>query len=81
MDLKGISIEICKHQIILEEGTKPVHQRQHRLKPKYSLLVKEKLDKLHEVDFIYLILYSEWVSPIVMVSKKKWEDSNMSRLP
>jgi hypothetical protein len=40
------------------------------MNPKYSLLVKEEVDKLLEVGIIYPIPYSEWVSPIVVVPKK-----------
>ena len=40
------------------------------MNPKYSLLVKEEIDKLLECGFIYPIPYSEWVSPIVVVPKK-----------
>ena len=36
----------------------------------YSLMVKEELYKLLRVGFIYIVQYSEWVSPIVMVPKK-----------
>ena len=69
-DLKGIPAEVCEHKIVLEDDAKPVRQRQHRLNPKYSLMVKEELDKLLEVGFIYPVPHSEWVSPIVMVPKK-----------
>jgi hypothetical protein len=40
------------------------------LNPKYSLLVKEEIEKLLEIGFIYPVPYSEWVSPIVIVPKK-----------
>jgi hypothetical protein len=33
-------------------------------------MVKEEIDKLLECGFIYLVPYSEWVSPIVVVPKK-----------
>jgi hypothetical protein len=33
------------------------------------LLVKKELDKLLEARFIYLVLFSEWVSPIVVAPK------------
>ena len=69
-DLKGIPLEVCQHHIILEEGAKPIRQCQRRLNPKYSLLVKEELDKLLDIGFIYPIPFSEWVSPIVIVPKK-----------
>ena len=44
---------------------------QRQLNPKYSLLVKDKLDKLLDIGFIYLVSLSEWMSPIVIAPKKK----------
>ena len=61
---------MCEHHINLEENAKPVRQCQKRLNPKYSLLVKEEIEKLLEIGFIYPVPYSEWVSPIVIVPKK-----------
>ena len=69
-DLKGIPPEVCEHHIILEEGAKPIRQRQRRLNLKYSFLVKEEIDKLLNIGFIYPVPFSEWVSPIVIVPKK-----------
>lgn len=48
----------------------PVRQRQYRLNPKYSLMVKNEIDKYLSVGYIYPVLSSEWVSPIVIVPKK-----------
>lgn len=64
------------------EGAVPV-LRQYRLNPKYSLMVKDELEKLLKAGFIYLVLSSEWVSPIVIVpSGSRWqgEDSGVPRL-
>ena len=69
-DLKGVSPELCQHKIDLLEGTYPIRQRQYRLNPKYSLLVKDEIDKLLEAGFIYPVLSSEWVSPIHVVQRK-----------
>jgi hypothetical protein len=69
-DLKGVPPKICEHHIHLEEGAKPVRQKQRRLNPKYSLLVKKEIEKLLEIGFIYPVPYSEWISPIVIVPKK-----------
>jgi hypothetical protein len=69
-DLKGVPPKICQHQIVLESNAKPVRQRQYRMNPKYSLMVKEEIDKLLECGFIYPVPYSEWVSPIVVVPMK-----------
>ena len=62
--------EVCEHKIILEEGVMPVRQRQYQMNPKYSLLVKDEIDKLLEAGFIYKIPFSEWVSLIFVVLKK-----------
>jgi len=40
-DLKGVLPEICEHKIELEADAKLVRQRQYRINPKYSLMVKE----------------------------------------
>ena len=41
-DLEGVPPEICQHQIVLEPNAKPVRQRQYRMNPKYSLMLKNK---------------------------------------
>ena len=69
-DLKGIPREVCQHRIILESNTKRVKQRQYRMNPKYSLMVKEEIDKLLECGFIYPVPYSEWISSIIVIPKK-----------
>ena len=70
LDLRGVPAEICEHKIILEDNAKPIRQRQYRMNPKYSLMVKEEIDKLLSCGFIFPVPHSEWVSPIVIVPKK-----------
>ena len=43
-------------------------------------IVKDELQKLLKVDFIYPISDSQWVSPLVVVPKKIWKMENMCRL-
>ena len=74
MDLKGVSPELVEHRIDLVEGAVPVRTRQYRLNPKYSLMVKQELEKLLEAGVIYPVLNSEWVSPIVIAPKKVGKD-------
>ena len=69
-DLRGVPPEVCQHKIVFEEDAAPVRQRQYCMNPKYSLMVKEEIDKLLEAGYIYKVPYSEWVSPIVVVPKK-----------
>jgi hypothetical protein len=41
------------------------------MNPNYALRVKEDLDKLLDVGFIYPIKTTQWLSPLVIVPKKK----------
>lgn len=41
------------------------------MKSKYSLLVKEEIDKLLEIGIIYPFPNIDWVLPIVVMPKKK----------
>ena len=76
-DLRGIPAELGEHQIDLVDGATPVRQRQYRLNPRYSLMVKEEIDRLLEAGFIYPVNNSEWVSPIVVVPKKTGADGKV----
>lgn len=58
-DLKGIPTSLGEHRIELVEGAIPIRQRQYRLNPNYSLMVKIELDKLREAGFIYPVFSSE----------------------
>jgi hypothetical protein len=73
-DLTGIAPKYGQHRIDLKDGVVPIRQRQYQLDPKYSLKVKEELEKLLETGFIYPVKHSEWVSPIVIVPKKVGAD-------
>ncbi|KAL2631423.1 hypothetical protein R1flu_016109 [Riccia fluitans] len=69
-DMKGILSELGTHRIDLRPNPIPIRQEQYRLNDKYSLLVKKNLDNLLKAGFIYPVLSSEWVSPIVVIPKK-----------
>ena len=76
-DLRGIPPDLVKHHIDLIEGVVPVRQRQYRLNPKYSLMVKEEIDRLLEAGFIYPVNNSEWVLPIEVIPKKVGADKKV----
>lgn len=73
-DVKCIHPSICTHHIYIKEDCKPVRYPQRRMNPVMKDIVKQELQKLLDAGFIYLISNSEWVSPLVIVSKKngKW---------
>jgi hypothetical protein len=74
MDIKVISSELCTYHIYIIEECRPICQPQRRINPNLKEIVKEELQKLLNVDFIYPISNSEWVSPLVIFPKKneKW---------
>jgi hypothetical protein len=74
IDMKGISPELCTHRIYIKEDCRPICQSQRRMNPNLREILKEELQKLLNTGFIYPILDSEWVSPLVIVPKKnlKW---------
>ena len=72
--MKGIGPKTCIHHIYIEENCKPITQPQRRMNPNLREIVKEELQKLLNVNFIYPISDSQWVSPLVIVPKNnvKW---------
>ena len=77
LDLKGMTPELGEHHIDLMDDSVPLRQRQYRLNPRYSLMVKEEIDRLLEAGFIYPINNSEWMSPMVVVPKKVGADGKV----
>eukprot|EP00253_Pinus_taeda_P005869 PITA_05869 len=73
-DMKGIDPQLCTHHIYIENDARPIRQPQRRINPHLKEVVKAKLQKLLDVNFIYPISDSKWVSPLVVVQKKngKW---------
>ncbi len=73
-EMKGVHPSVCSHHIYIKEGFKPVRKPQRRMNLALKDIVKEELQKMLDVGFIYPISNSEWVSPLVLVPKKngKW---------
>jgi hypothetical protein len=74
-DMKGIDPQLCTHHIYIEKDAQPIRQPKRRMNPHLRDIVKEELQKLLDVDFIYPISDSRWVSPLVIIPKKngKWK--------
>ena len=69
-DIKGIDSSVCTHRIFLEDNVKPSRQPQRRLNPNMKEVVRAEVMKLWDVDIIYPIADSPWVSPVQVVPKK-----------
>ncbi|XP_058764020.1 uncharacterized protein LOC131637453 [Vicia villosa] len=55
VDLKGISLSICMHRIMLEEDCKTSREHQRRINPILSTVVKDEVTKLLNAGDIYPI--------------------------
>ena len=58
------------HHIYLEENENPMRQPQRRLNPLVKDVVRNEVLILLDVDIIYHISNSSWVSPTQVVPKK-----------
>ena len=52
-DMEGIDPKFYEHKIKLKEGTIPVKQQRYMMNPNYAKQVKEEIDRLLRVGFIY----------------------------
>ncbi|MCO5610711.1 hypothetical protein L7F22_064952 [Adiantum nelumboides] len=71
---KIIGISVVQHHINLKEGSKPTVQRLQPLGVIQQDVLLSEVRKLLQASFIYPMEDSEWVSPMVVTSKKngKW---------
>ena len=61
---------MCIHQILLEDGHKPLVEVQRRLNPIIKKVVRKEVLKWLDAEVIYPISDSSWVSPVQVVLKK-----------
>ncbi|KAL4320295.1 hypothetical protein GQ457_18G010430 [Hibiscus cannabinus] len=69
-DIKGISLTICMHKILLDDNHKPTVDAQRRLNQAMKDVVRKEIMKWLDAGIIYPISNSEWVSPVQCVPKK-----------
>jgi hypothetical protein len=72
--MKGIHPDTCIHHIYTNDQIRPARKPQRRMNPTLKDIVKEELQKLLHVNFIYPISDRKWVSSLVIFPKKngKW---------
>ena len=69
-DMEGIDPKFYQHKINLKEGAVLIKQKRYKTNPNYAKQVKEEIDRLLRVGFIYPVEKATWISPIVIVPKK-----------
>eukprot|EP00253_Pinus_taeda_P006434 PITA_06434 len=71
-EMKGVHPSICTHHIYIKEDCKPFRQPQRKMNPALKDIVKEELQKLLDVGFIYPISDSKWYLVLVPKKNGKW---------
>ena len=69
-DMPGLDPSIVQHHLPLVPHARPVKQKLRRLHPRWSLQVKEEIQKQLSVGFISVVEYPEWLVNVVPVPKK-----------
>ena len=69
-DMPSLGPSIVQHHLPLVPHARPVKQKLRRLHPRWSLQVKEEIQKQLSVGFISVVQYPEWLANIVPVPEK-----------
>ncbi|KAL2326402.1 hypothetical protein Fmac_025460 [Flemingia macrophylla] len=69
-DMPGLDTSIVEHKLPLIEGFRPVKQKLRRIKPEWSLKIKEEVQKQLDANFLIMYHYPDWLANIVLVIKK-----------
>ncbi|RVW68371.1 hypothetical protein CK203_061693 [Vitis vinifera] len=66
----GLDPTIVQHHLPILPHARPVKQKLRRLHPRWSLQVKEEIQKQLSVGFLSVVEYPEWLANVVHVPKK-----------
>ena len=69
-DMPGLDTTIVQHHLPILPHARPVKQKLRRLHPRWSLQVKEEIQKQLSVGFLSVVEYPEWLDNFVPVPKK-----------
>ena len=72
-DMPSLNPTIVQHHLPIMPHARPVKQKLRRLHPRWSLQVKEKIQKQLSVGFLSVVEYPEWLANAVPVPKKGWQ--------
>ena len=69
-DMPDLDPTIVQHHLPILPHARPVKQKLRRLHPRWSLLVKEEIQKQLNVGFLSIVDYPEWLANVVPIPKK-----------
>jgi len=72
-DMTRLDPTFMTHNLVVQEGAKPVQLKRRPRHPKNSLIVKIDIDKYQKVGFIEPIDYSPWLANIIPYLKPNEE--------
>ena len=68
-DMSRIDTDIVQHYIPTDQTMKPVKQKLRRIKPEWTLKIKE-VEKQYNGGFLRVVNYPKWLANVVPVPKK-----------
>ena len=69
-DMPGLDPSIVQHHLLFMPYARPVKKKLRLLHPRWSLQVKEDIQKELSVGFISMVQYPKWLANVVPVPKK-----------
>ena len=69
-DMPRIDTNIVQHCIPTDPTLKPVKQNLRRMRPEWTLKIKEEVEKQYNARFLRVVNYPEWLANVVLVPKK-----------
>ena len=69
-DMPGLDPTIVQYHLPILPHARPVKQKLRRLHPRWSLQVKEEIQKQLSVGFLSAVEYPEWLANVIPVPKK-----------
>ncbi|WJZ91334.1 hypothetical protein VitviT2T_010415 [Vitis vinifera] len=68
--MSGLDPSIVQHRLPLLPHARLVKQKLRQLHPRWSLQVKEEIQKQLSVGFLSVVEYPEWLANVILVPKK-----------
>jgi hypothetical protein len=70
-EMPGIDPDIVVHEIKTYLDAKPIRKRLRPVHPRKAAAIKLKVENFLKADFVYLVALTDWVSNLVLVTKKQ----------
>jgi hypothetical protein len=67
--MPGIPREVIEHKLGLPAGVRPVRQKQRRYTLEKRATIRDEINRLLKVDFVWEVPFPEWLANPVMVKK------------